>query len=300
VKAARGLGRMMEVARAVASGDLEARCGHVGGELQELADAWDAALVGLRRDVEFALRSALSLAETSTELLVGLGALEARLVAQAGTVGEAERRLQSLGARSEEVGQIVELLDDVASETNILALNAAIEASRAGAQGRGFGMVAEEVRKLAERSAAATKDIGAFMQTVEGTTTDAARAVEAARAVNEDGAKSAEVLVALARSVDELAAELRGRFERFQLAASSEATLVAALQERRTLLTEALGGLGPLVDDPAAKDAPLHAAVRRLLGAILAPPSKDGGKGGTKDGAKPSATERRTATRTGS
>src|SRR5205823_7333716 len=104
-----------------------------------------------------------------------------RATHQSTAIAEVGRKLKALGARSEEVAQIVELLEDVAAETNILALNAAIEASRAGAQGKGFGMVADEVRKLAERSAAATKDIGAFIQTIEGTASDATRAVDGVR-----------------------------------------------------------------------------------------------------------------------
>jgi methyl-accepting chemotaxis protein len=100
---------------------------------------------------------------------------------QQAAIAEIARKLKALEARSDEIGQIVELFDDVTSETNILALNAAIEASRAGVQGKAFGLVAEDVRKLAERSAAATKDIGAFIQTIVNSTSEANHTIEEIR-----------------------------------------------------------------------------------------------------------------------
>ncbi len=102
-------------------------------------------------------------------------------------VDESAVKVADLGAKGDQIGAIVETIDDIAEQTNLLALNAAIEAARAGEMGKGFAVVADEVRKLAERSGRATKEIADLIAEVQKGTADAVRAMEAGAAEVESG-----------------------------------------------------------------------------------------------------------------
>jgi twitching motility protein PilJ len=94
------------------------------------------------------------------------------------TIQETSKRIKRLGESSQEIGNIVELINDIAEQTNILALNASIQASMAGDAGRGFAVVADEVQRLAERAAAATKQIEVLVRTIQTDTNEAVVSME--------------------------------------------------------------------------------------------------------------------------
>ena len=94
------------------------------------------------------------------------------------SVTKTAKEMGELGRSTDQIGRIAGVIDDIADQTNLLALNAAIEAARAGEQGRGFAVVADEVRKLAERTTTATKEIAQMITTIQDGTTGAIKAME--------------------------------------------------------------------------------------------------------------------------
>jgi methyl-accepting chemotaxis protein len=107
------------------------------------------------------------------------------------TIEPAAAKVKELGERSAEIGSIVEVIDDIAEQTNLLALNAAIEAARAGEHGKGFAVVADEVRRLAERSSKATKEISQLITAVQNGTAEAVAAMNEGTQEVEEGSKLA-------------------------------------------------------------------------------------------------------------
>ena len=123
-------------------------------------------------------------------------------------IQDTAKRIKRLGESSQEIGEIVDLISDITEQTNVLALNAAIQAASAGEAGRGFSVVAEEVQRLAERSAEATKQIGALVKTIQGDTHDAVAAMEKSTLGVVEGAKLSDVAGQSLREIEQVSNEL--------------------------------------------------------------------------------------------
>ena len=127
-------------------------------------------------------------------------------------VQESAKTVESLGTRSEQIGQIIGTIEDIADQTNLLALNAAIEAARAGEQGRGFAVVADEVRALAERTTKATREIGSMIKSIQDETKSAVIAMEEGvkevERGTEDAARSGQALKNILEQVSEVTSQI--------------------------------------------------------------------------------------------
>jgi methyl-accepting chemotaxis protein len=157
-------------------------------------------------------------------------------------VGISAERVQEMGARSSQIGEILQTIDDIATQTNLVALNAAIEAARAGEHGKGFAVVADEVRKLAERSSNATKEIGTLIAGIQETVHQAVEAMnqgaeEVALGVQR-ASQSDDALRQILKAVEEVSLQVEGIAESANEINGLSNDLVAAVDQVSAVVEE--------------------------------------------------------------
>ncbi|MFZ2269391.1 MAG: methyl-accepting chemotaxis protein [Azonexus sp.] len=156
-------------------------------------------------------------------------------------IQETSKRIKRLGESSQEIGEIVELISDITEQTNVLALNAAIQAASAGDAGRGFTVVAEEVQRLAERSAEATKQIAAIVKTIQTDTQDAVSAMEKSTQGVVEGAKLSDAAGQALTEIGQVSRDLAELIQDISTSTESQAntaTQVATLMQDILRVTE--------------------------------------------------------------
>lgn len=139
-------------------------------------------------------------------------------------IQETSKRIKRLGESSQEIGEITELISDITEQTNVLALNAAIQAASAGEAGRGFSVVAEEVQRLAERSAEAAKQIGALVKTIQTDTHDAVAAMEKSTQGVVEGAKLSDAAGTALQDISQVSNRLAELIQGISYATGQQAT----------------------------------------------------------------------------
>lgn len=209
---------------AAGSQEQSAQAGEVATAVQEMTATILEATQNASRAANFANKAG-SVAKVGSdavhETIIGMNRISEVVQNAASTV-------QALGKSSEQIGEIVQVIDDIADQTNLLALNAAIEAARAGEQGRGFAVVADEVRKLAERTTKATKEIGQMIRSIQTDTNGAVTSMNLGTEEVKKGAglanKAGESLEDILQGISNVISEIN------QVAASSEEQSSAAEQ----------------------------------------------------------------------
>ena len=183
-------------------------------QAREIASA-SAAITDMAESMEHVTEDALDSAKVAQQSLdiaqKGAGVVHSTISSMdkiREQIQETSKRIKRLGESSQEIGDIVGLITEIADQTNILALNAAIQASTAGDAGRGFAVVADEVQRLAERAGNATKQIEGLVNTIQADTNEAVKSMEVSTAGVVNGAEMAEDAGEALKEIEDVSAQL--------------------------------------------------------------------------------------------
>lgn len=155
-----------------------------------------------------------------------------------GQIQETAKRIKRLGESSQEIGSIIELINDIAEQTNILSLNAAIQAASAGEAGRGFAVVADEVQRLAERASNATKRIETLVQTIQSDTNEAVNSMEQTTAEVVAGARLAEDAGLALGEIETVSGDLSKLIQDISAASKEQSRSAGSITESMTAIQD--------------------------------------------------------------
>jgi twitching motility protein PilJ len=180
------------------------------------------------------------------------------------TIQDTSKRIKRLGESSQEIGNIIELINDIAEQTNILALNASIQASMAGEAGRGFAVVADEVQRLAERSTNATKQIEVLVRTIQADTNEAVISMERSTTDVVGGALLAENAGAALDEIEQVSNQIANLVQNISGSAREQASSAADVTRRTARLKEISDQTGKATTATAAAISKLSVLASQL------------------------------------
>ncbi|MFN3579406.1 MAG: methyl-accepting chemotaxis protein [Pseudomonas sp.] len=192
-------------------------------------------------------------------------------------IQDTSKRIKRLGESSQEIGDIVSLINDIADQTNILALNAAIQASMAGDAGRGFAVVADEVQRLAERSSAATKQIEALVKTIQTDTNEAVISMEQTTSEVVRGARLAQDAGVSLEEIEKVSTSLAALIQNISNAARQQASSAGHISNTMNVIQEITSqtSAGTTATARSIGDLAVQAeAMRRSVDGFTLPPQQ--------------------------